>query len=126
MRSRYTAYVLRNVSYLLASWHPSTRPVAIAPETIPDWNGLQIVRTENGSETDREGVVEFWATALVGERFCQMHEVSRFVKEGGLWFYRDGDLREEAAPGERGVQKVGRNDLCPCGSGRKFKKCCAP
>ena len=126
MRSRYTAYVLRNVSYLLASWYPSTRPVTIDPATIPDWCGLQIVRTEKGTEEDTEGVVEFRATALSGERFCQLHEVSRFVQEEGLWFYTDGDLKVDAAPAERRVQRVGRNDACPCGSGKKYKKCCSP
>ncbi len=123
MRSRYTAYVLRDTNYLRASWYPSTRPIAIDPDTIPDWQGLQVIRTEKGTASDTEGVVEFTATALLRKRFCRFHEVSRFVKEEGRqWFYTDGDLKGDAAPAERRVQKVGRNDPCPCGSGKKYKK----
>lgn len=125
MRSRYTAYVRRDIDYLLASWHSSTRPMAIDPATIPDWCGLQVIRTEQGSETDTMGVVEFMATAVARKQFYRFHEVSRFVKEEGRWFYTDGELQEDA-PAESRVEKVGRNDPCPCGSGKKYKRCCSP
>ena len=126
MRSRYTAYVLRDIDYLLASWHPATRPMVIDPATIPDWCGLQVIRTEQGNEAETEGVVEFIATAVARKQFYRFHEVSRFVQEEGQWFYTDGDLKEDAALAEPRVEKVGRNDPCPCGSGKKYKKCCAP
>lgn len=125
MRSRYTAYVVRNVDYLLKTWHSSTRPATIDPATIPEWYGLQIVRTEAGSKEDDHGVVEFKATSLSQKKIWRLHEVSRFMKEDGQWFYVDGDIKGETPP-VRNNQKVGRNKPCLCGSGKKFKKCCGP
>ena len=125
MRSRYTAYVFRNVEYLLGTWHASTRPAGIDPTVIPQWCGLQIVRTEAGSGDDDQGVVEFKAFARTGEKVFTLHEVSRFLREDGQWLYVDGDMQAEPSPGAR-VGKVGRNEPCPCGSGKKFKKCCGP
>lgn len=124
MRSRYSAYVVRDIAYLLRSWHSTTRPAGIDPAAIPEWLGLQIVRTEKGLTTDHEGVVEFEATACAGEKVWRLHEVSRFVQEDGQWFYVDGDLKNDFPAVKSRGAKVGRNDPCPCGSGRKFKKCC--
>jgi len=124
MRSRYTAYVERNIRYLLRTWHPSTRPPCIDAATIPAWCGLEILRTQRGRETDDRGMVEFVATALIDDKLCRLRESSRFVREEGFWLYVTG---ETVAAGDRAAinpDKVGRNDPCPCGSGRKFKKCC--
>ena len=126
MRSRYTAYVLRDTGYLLKSWHPSTRPDKIDPAAIPEWHGLHIVRTEKGRESDNEGVVEFKATSFFQKIPWQLHEASRFVKEDGQWLYVDGDIKADSPPVERRMPRVGRNDPCHCGSGKKFKKCCGP
>lgn len=123
MRSRYTAYVVRAVEYLLNSWHPATRPAAIDPASITDWHDLQIVRTAAGRAGDHEGIVEFMATALSPHGAWQLHEVSRFSKEGGLWFYVDGDILPVSPPLAR-TERLGRNEPCPCASGKKFKKCC--
>ncbi|MDO9043320.1 MAG: YchJ family metal-binding protein [Desulfocapsaceae bacterium] len=124
MRSRYTAYVVRDIAYLLKSWHPSTRPDTIDPASIPEWHDLNIIRTEKGLETDSEGVVEFQAAAFFRKKVCQLHEVSRFVKENDQWLYVDGDIKNDSLPVERRGPKIGRNDPCHCGSGKKFKKCC--
>lgn len=124
MRSRYTANIEKNVGYLLQTWHPSTRPSVLDPATIPNWCGLQIVRTERGREDDDEGIVEFVATALVRNKRCTLHEVSRFVREAGQWLYVTGDLLGDSEQAEIRAGKTGRNDPCPCGSGKKFKKCC--
>jgi SEC-C motif-containing protein len=117
MRSRYSAYVLKLGDYLNATWHGSTRPanLDISHDQTP-WQRLQIIDTVAGRETDEEGVVEFAAHFAGG----QLHERSRFVKEDGQWFYLDGEILPPLA-----AAKVGRNDPCPCGSGRKYKKCCA-
>jgi SEC-C motif domain protein len=92
MRSRYTAFVHNREDYLLASWHASTRPneltLHIAPPT--QWLGLKVLRSERGGEHDSEGVVEFVARFKVNGRAERLHETSRFVREGGLWFYLDG------------------------------------
>ncbi|PXF60388.1 MAG: hypothetical protein C4B58_00715 [Deltaproteobacteria bacterium] len=125
MRSRYTAYVERNTNYLLKTWHSSTRPANIDPATIPEWYGLHIINTEAGGETDNKGLVEFKAISLSHKKIWQLHETNRFVKEDGQWFYVDGDILGDSPP-IRKNKKVGRNEPCPCGSGKKFKKCCGP
>lgn len=124
MRSRYTAYCTGNTPYVLRTWHPSTRPPALDTDDQPQWCGLSIVRTAQGGQSDDQGMVEFVASALVRNRLCQFRENSRFVKEDGLWFYVDGDVAPTGGQQEAGPGKIGRNDACPCGSGRKFKKCC--
>jgi SEC-C motif-containing protein len=121
MRSRYTAYVVKDVNYLLRTWHSSERPATIVSAKIPDWYGLHIVRTEAGNESDTHGVVEFKAKAAFKKKLWNFHEVSRFVKENNQWFYIDGDVIKSPPAIS---SKVGRNAPCPCGSGKKYKKCC--
>lgn len=93
MRSRYTAYVLRNGAYLHRSWHPTTRPnkKSLLQLTPTDWQGLTIVRTEQGSEQDTNGIVEFIAHYQEAGIAQQLHETSRFVREAGKWYYVNGD-----------------------------------
>ena len=91
MRSRYSAYALRLEPYLLASWHDSTRPAALdlaADNT--KWIGLEI-RKHNAESADR-ATVEFVARYRIGGRAARLHEVSRFVREDGKWFYLDGEF----------------------------------
>ncbi|MEY4748149.1 MAG: hypothetical protein RIQ60_363 [Pseudomonadota bacterium] len=91
MRSRYSAYVLGLHDYLLATWHASTRPAALdLPEAGLRWLGLEVRRA--ASVGDREAQVEFVARSKVGGRAHRLHETSRFVLEGGRWYYVDGDL----------------------------------
>jgi SEC-C motif-containing protein len=120
MRSRYTAYVLGNAEYLLRTWHRSTRPPQIDMTGGPRWTGLEIRALEAGGLGDERGTVEFVARFLQRGRASALHETSRFVRESGEWYYVDGTVH--AASPER--DKVGRNAPCPCGSGRKFKRCC--
>ena len=91
MRSRYTAYVLGNESYLLATWHLTTRPAALHldEEPRPRWIGLTVKRQEQQDE-DR-AVVEFVARYKLNGRAFKLHETSRFVRAEGRWFYVDGD-----------------------------------
>ncbi len=91
MRSRYSAYVLALSDYLLATWHASTRPDALdmAPT---QWLGLTVKRHERtGADT---AIVEFVARYREGGRGHRLHERSRFVHEGGRWFYVDGEFPE--------------------------------
>ena len=124
MRSRYTAYVLKRETYLLASWHDTTRPADLGLDKDEDveWQGLVIKAAEKGGPTDDRGTVEFVATFTAGGNAHRMHEKSRFVKEEGRWFYVDGDVKAQPIPAA--ASKVGRNEPCPCGSGKKYKKCC--
>jgi SEC-C motif domain protein len=85
MRSRFSAFVLGLTPYLLASWHPSTRPAALELDTDVTWRRLQIVDVD-------EGVVEFRASFRGPEGAGLLHERSRFRRENGHWFYVDGDV----------------------------------
>ncbi len=91
MRSRYSAFVLDKLPYLLATWHPSTRPAALEPNPSDlKWLGLAIKQT--ASQDSAHATVEFVARSRQAGRAHRLHEFSRFVREGGQWFYVDGDL----------------------------------
>jgi SEC-C motif-containing protein len=125
MRSRYTAYVRGEVAYLLATHDASTRD-AVDREGVArwsrdtEWKGLEIVGTEAGSERDDTGVVEFVARGVTAGRPFAQRERSRFRRVDGVWFYVDGKVGSESV---RKPASAGRNDPCPCGSGRKYKRC---
>lgn len=94
MRSRYTAYGLHDESWLLATWHPSTRPASLQLAESPpvQWLGLD-VRAHLPLGADR-AEVEFVARSRDATgRASRMHERSRFARERGRWYYVDGDLR---------------------------------
>ena len=91
MRSRYSAYVLKLADYLLATWHPSTRPSELdLAADDSKWLGLDVKRHE--VQDDDRAMVEFVARYRIAGRGHRLHEVSRFVREDGRWFYVDGDL----------------------------------
>lgn len=88
MRSRYTAYAVRDAPYLLATWHPTTRPRQLHLAATTRWLGLTVHATTGGGPLDRIGTVEFTARYAEGdgpER--DLHEVSRFERLDGVWFY---------------------------------------
>ena len=91
MRSRYSAFVLGRVPYLLATWHPSTRPATLALEEGAKWLGLEI--KQHRMTGDNTAEVEFVARFRVAGRAVRQHERSRFVREDGRWYYVDGDVR---------------------------------
>jgi len=92
MRSRYTAYTLQNEDYLLATWHTSTRPakLELAADVATKWIGLEVKRHEQ--QDAEHAIVEFVARYKVNGRAHRLHEVSRFVREDGQWFYVDGEI----------------------------------
>ncbi|MGD8230861.1 YchJ family protein [Vibrio sp. TRT 1302] len=133
MRSRYSAHVKGLVDYVVNTYHPSCNAPQqrdeIAESINSDWCGLDVVGTESGQD-DNEGFVTFKAFFNQdGQQYC-LEERSRFVREDGLWFYIDGTFPEEQKPADVRLSqtisqlKIGRNDPCICGSGKKFKKCC--
>jgi len=87
-----------------------------------DWKGLRIVRTEKGGPNDTEGVVEFVAEYVIDGLKDEHKETARFVKKDGDWLYDSGEVK--TATVVRATPKVGRNEPCPCGSGKKYKQCC--
>jgi SEC-C motif-containing protein len=127
MRSRYTAHVLGRIDYLVATTDPSTRGgvdhAAVerwARESV--WRGLTIVGVSGGGAGDDRGVVEFQAAYESGGVPVVHHERSRFRRRDGRWFYVDGEA-VKPAPARRAATP-GRNDPCPCNSGKKYKRCC--
>lgn len=114
MRSRYTAYGLGLADYLLVTWHPSSRPAALNLGEAPRWVALEILSSDQQSD---RGWVHFRAIYGAAGDWGYLEERSEFVRESGRWLYVTGETRE-------GQLKPGRNDRCPCGSGRKYKACC--
>ena len=90
MRSRYSAFVRQDAAYLLATWHPSTRPETLDLEPAQRWLGLEVRAHRRMDNTHAE--VEFVARSRVAGRGQRLHERSRFVCAAGHWFYVDGDL----------------------------------
>ena len=122
MRSRYSAYARGTIDYVERTTAPEARAdfdrgAAENWAKLSTWLGLRIVSTERGEPDDDKGVVEFVATYETGGERVDHRERSQFRKTAdGQWLYISG-----AAPE---LTKVGRNDPCPCGSGKKYKKCC--
>lgn len=91
MRSRYSAYVLKREDYLLATWHPSTRPVSLdLAADQSKWLGLEVKKHVNESAT--RATVEFVARYKIAGKAHRLHEISRFVFEENKWFYLDGEF----------------------------------
>ena len=93
MRSRYSAFVVGDVPYLLRSWHSSTRPPDLQLDPDLVWTGLEILNTTDGSPFHTEGTVEFRAHYTLDGRPAHQHENSHFTRENGTWVY------VEALPG---------------------------
>jgi SEC-C motif-containing protein len=85
MRSRYTAFVLSNRDYLLATWHPAHRPASLELDAGARWLGLEVRKASHAE-------VEFVARYRIAGRAVRIHERSRFVQENGRWFYLEGDM----------------------------------
>ena len=126
MRSRYTAHALGEVDYILNSWAPEQRQQLSRQEIADwveqhDWLGLQVIQSRQGQAHQQQGSVEFIAYYRPkgdNSQRLSLHELSNFHKHGERWFYVDGHQ-------PKGIPRApGRNDPCPCGSGKKFKKCC--
>ena len=128
MRSRYTAFTEAAVDYIRATTHPDHR-AQFDSNAIRDWaensqwQGLEILNTTAGMEADETGEVEFIATYTQKGIETKHHENSQFRKKDGRWFFYDGEM-VKPKPVTRENPKIGRNAPCPCGSGKKYKKCC--
>ncbi len=94
MRARYSAYTLADRPFLLASWHPDTRPATLEFSPDQQWHGLEIVDTERGGPLDTEGWVEFRARFRRGGEHYELRERSRFLRVDGQWLYLDGVVVE--------------------------------
>jgi SEC-C motif-containing protein len=117
MRSRYSAYVLQDRDYLEQTWHSDHRPQDLILDDGVRWIGLEVIDFQPQED---QATVEFEARLLVAGRVDAVHENSRFVKHEGRWFYTSGD---QLTPTFK-LRSLSRNEACPCGSGKKFKRCC--
>lgn len=128
MRSRYTAHTIKNYDYLDTSTHPSMREEVTSEEMRAwsesvEWLGLEILSTRGGQEGEVTGEVSFVARYAISGVPQELREDSFFRREEDQWYYVDGNVHG-GEPVRRESPKVGRNEPCPCGSGKKFKKCC--
>ncbi len=128
MRSRYSAYALGKIEYLATSLHPDYRADLdlVATRRWSDgaqWLSLQVLDTQAGGENDQEGIVDFIATYKEKGVLRPHREKAGFRRHDGIWYYTEGEM-VQAETQSRGGAKVGRNEPCPCGSGKKYKKCC--
>lgn len=129
MRARYTAHTTGDIAFITATLHPealeghdedATRQWAEESQ----WLGLEIRGTDGGGAGDDEGHVEFVAQYRDKKgNLHSHHELSQFLKVDGEWRFRDATSPSQAQV-RRETPKVGRNEPCPCGSGKKHKKCC--
>lgn len=120
MRSRYSAYYLGLGQYIFDTHHMDYRGGTSVEEFTQSaksthWCGLEVVRAEQDGD---KGLVEFKAYFLDKDKLHCLHEASNFVRENGRWLYTDGEFKPKT------IVKISRNDPCPCGSGKKAKKCC--
>lgn len=91
MRSRYSAFVVGDVAYLVRTWHPRTRPEGLDLDPGMRWAGLEILGTEGGSAFHATGTVTFRASYRGGS----LHERSRFERVDGAWVYVDGEFLDD-------------------------------
>ncbi|MGE4261383.1 MULTISPECIES: YchJ family protein [unclassified Shewanella] len=117
MRSRYSAFVLCCFNYLEATHHPDYRhgltAAVLAEGPHPHWLSLQVLES---SQQANHGTVLFKAWFETDTGLDAIYELSNFQWVNGQWFYTEGEQYQVQLP------KI--NDLCICGSGRKFKHCC--
>lgn len=130
MRSRYTAFVVNDVDWIMDSHHSETvgeidRDEVDTWSAGSEWMGLRIKSTTDGGPDDTEGTVTFRARYKVQGQQVDHIERARFERENGEWRFHSV-LEDEEQPELVPVgpkSEVGRNDPCPCGSGKKYKKC---
>lgn len=124
MRSRYSAYSLANIEYITKTMKGKPL-VSFNTEEVKKqlqgvtWVGLKVIQSY--IETPEKGFVEFIASFIERNQLKEIHELSEFHQENGVWFYIDGINRH--VPNQNTKQKIARNSSCPCGSGKKFKNC---
>ncbi len=127
MRARYSAYAKTEVDFIVATTHPEKRDGLLTDgirrwSERSIWHGLEIIATDVALD-DQSGSVEFIAHYTEKNIKKKHHELARFDRLEGTWYFTDG---APVPPKQfvRAQPKVGRNEPCPCGSGKKYKKCC--
>ena len=127
MRSRYTAYATGDIDYIIDSHDPDRRGEVDRKNTElwskqSEWVGLEILETDKGGADDDVGTVEFVARYKIKGVKVEHRERALFRKHGSRWVFVDG-VEVKGPPVRRTEPRIGRNDPCHCGSGKKYKKC---
>jgi SEC-C motif-containing protein len=128
MRSRYSAYVVHAIDYIIDTCERRSGKQDIDYKSTKDWSeqsawlGLKILSVAKGGVDDTEGVVEFEALYERNGLRDTHREQGHFKKMDGKWLYDDGTVAPVTVV--RTGPKIGRNEPCPCGSGKKYKHCC--
>ena len=128
LRARYSAFVKGNIDYIVDTHTEATRKdldrrTIEAWSTQSEWLGLEILGQEGGAANDETGTIDFVARFRVQGQDQEHHEIATFAKADNRWWFVDG--AQPVEPSFRRTEpKIGRNDPCSCGSGKKFKKCC--
>jgi SEC-C motif-containing protein len=124
MRARFTAHATRDFAFVHRTYRPTARQPYVADPNAPttEWTRL-VVHDHSLGKTPDIATVEFSAYGKEGGTEQVLQEKAEFVREGGEWIYTR-PLREGPAPFRDTAKKPGRNEPCPCGSGKKYKHCC--
>jgi SEC-C motif-containing protein len=124
MRARFTAHVIHDFKFLHESHLPTASLPYVAEEGEPtiNWTRLEMHGHELTANPDKS-TVDFSAYGTEDGVEKVLHEKSEFLRVDGRWLY-NRELRLGPAPFKSAAPKVGRNDPCPCGSGKKYKQCC--
>jgi SEC-C motif-containing protein len=127
LRARYSAFATGAIDFVIATHHSKTRD-QVNRDEIETWSkgskwlGLRVIEKEAGGAADDKGTIIFHAQYETDGKLQNHYERSYFEKENGEWKFLDAEGLQ-AGPYVRAEPKVGRNDPCHCGSGKKFKKC---
>jgi SEC-C motif-containing protein len=124
MRARFTAHAEGDYAFLSRTYRPTARRPYVPEEgeATVRWTRL-VVHSHTAGRTPDVATVDFSAYGIEAGAEHVLHENAEFVREEGAWLYTR-PLREGPAPVRQAHPKTGRNDPCPCGSGRKYKHCC--
>ena len=124
MRARFTAHVAHNFKFLHDSHGPTAGTPYAAEEGVPTmtWTKL-VVHSHEEAPGGEKAFVDFSAYGTEEEVEKVLHEKAEFRRVDGHWLYQR-EARLGPAPFKSAEPKVGRNEPCPCGSGKKFKHCC--
>lgn len=125
MRARYSAYAIKDASYIYNTYTKKSQANHSTAEIFQWADQCQWVKLEVNEfcpqvlGANHQATVKFSAYYLIKNDYFLLHELSRFVIENGHWKYADGDIIEHTL-----ISTLKRNDKCPCNSGKKFKQCC--
>ena len=128
MRARYSAFVKTEIDFLYSTVSANQQKDFNYEEATDwsknsEWKGLEIIETVEGGSDNDKGTVEFIARFIQDTQEINHHELASFEKINGKWIFMDGIVPKPKQV-KRETPKIGRNEPCPCGSGKKYKKCC--